>query len=401
MARVVRIQSRICGGGPARHSILLSEGLSYRRGARYDTLLMGGALEPGETSMEAFARARGVSIEIIPEMRRDVRPSRDFRAVVAAARRLAALQPTIVHTHTAKAGAVGRLAARIARVPIVVHTFHGHVFEGYFGPCETGAIVAAERVLARLADRVLALSEAQRRDLAFTYRIAPIEKIQVVPLGLDLDRFLNVPPERARLRQELGFDRRARVVVAAGRFVPVKRFDLLMEAFAEVLREVEDAHLVLAGDGRREERQKLVRAAEAFGNRVRLLGWRNDLERVFAGSDVLVVSSDNEGTPVTAIEALAAGLPVVATRVGGVEDILRPEMGSLVEAGDRTGLARAISRRLRMGGRLAPSLRREVGRRYAHRRLIDDMSALYDDLVQEKLASGRIPHRSPGSVPAC
>lgn len=398
MAKVVRIQSRICGGGPALHSILLSEGLSYARGARYDTTLLGGALEPGESSMDDFARARGVQVELLPEMRRAVNPLADARAVASTVRRLRALKPTIVHTHTAKAGAVGRAAAALVGTPVVVHTFHGHVFDGYFSPRKAQAFIAAERALARVTDRILALSEQQRQDLAFKYKIAPIEKIQVVPLGLELDRFAAVAPTRSGpVRRALGIDPHAKVVAAAGRFVPIKRFDLLLEAFGKTLAAHPDAHLLLAGDGAAEDRAALERQARALRGRVHFLGWRRDLEAIFAEADLLALSSDNEGTPVTVIEALSAGLPVVATRVGGVEDVLGVEAGAgygtLVAPGDAGALAEAMTDRLRLSGpdaRVPQAAREAIARRFSHRRLITDISALYDGLVEEKLRRGHL-----------
>ncbi len=386
MAKVVRIQSRICGGGPALHSILLSEGLSYSKGARYDTTLLGGALEPGESSMENFASDRGVRFEVLPQMRRAVNPLADARAVAQTARRLRELSPEIVHTHTAKAGAVGRMAAKLVRTPVLVHTFHGHVFDGYFSPRKAQAFIAAERALAKVTDQILALSEQQRQDLAFKYKIAPVEKIKVVPLGLELEPFLHAVPTRCGpMRQALGIEPQAEVVAAAGRFVPIKRFDLLIAAFAKLQAQRPDVHLVLAGDGSAEARAELERLAAPLQGRVHFLGWRRDLHNVFAEADLLALSSDNEGTPVTVIESLVSGMPVVATRVGGVEDILNGTRGSLVAPGDVGALAQAMQDRLRIGERL-PQLEREaVARQFSHRRLIADIETLYDQLLESKL----------------
>ena len=402
MARVVRIQSRICVGGPALHSILLSEGLSQRNGARYDTVLLGGALEPGEVSMEPFARSRGVAVELVPDMRRAVHPLRDAKALAHTVKRLRALKPEIVHTHTAKAGAIGRTAARLAGAPVVVHTFHGHVFEGYFSSKKAKAFVAAERALARATDAILAISEQQRHDLAFKYRIAPVEKIRVVPLGLELERFRRIRrEERGALRQSLGVSAAAPLVVAVGRLVPIKRFDLLIEAFREVLTQVPDAHLAIAGDGAAEDRAALEACARELGGRVHFLGWRRDLEVIYADADVLALTSDNEGTPVTVIEALSSGLPVVATRVGGVEDVVRPEMGSLVAPGDRGAIARALVSALRAPRWLPEHVRDEIAQRYSHRRLISDIERLYDFLLEERRRGLTVGASVPKEVLPC
>lgn len=400
MARVVRIQSRICVGGPALHSILLTEGLRYQRGARYDTHLFGGALEDGESSMVPFAEARGLNVELVPEMKRSVSPADDLKALLKLTRRIREIQPTIVHTHTAKAGAIGRTAAKLAGTPIVVHTFHGHVFDGYFHPAKAQAFVAAERALAKATDVILSLSEQQRFDLAYKYRIAPVEKIRVIPLGLELDRFLSVNRgQRGALRQALGLPEAASLIMAVGRLVPIKRFDLLIAAFAEVLAAHPEAHLAIAGDGAPEERQKLEALARPLGGRVHFLGWRRDLEQLYADADVLALTSDNEGTPVTVLEALSSGLPVVATRVGGVEDVVNAELGTLVTPGDTKAIASALIERLGAKAELPFAVREQIAARYSHRRLIADISALYDGLVAEKL--GTVATELGREVPAC
>ncbi|MEO1228220.1 MAG: glycosyltransferase [Myxococcota bacterium] len=380
--RVVRIQSRICVGGPALHSILLSEGLSHRNGSRYDTILLGGALEPGEHSMEELADARGVEIRTVRSMRRPVRPSADAAAVAELVRVLREVKPHIVHTHTAKAGAVGRLAARLAGVPIVLHTFHGHVFDGYFSKRKTQVFLQVERGLARVTDRILAISDQQRRDLVDTYRIAPSSKVGVVPLGLDLRRFREVLPRAARgpLRAEFGIPDGHQVVVTVGRMVPIKRFDLLIRSFTALSRQ--DVHLVLVGEG--ESRAELERQADGHP-RIHFTGLRRDLPEIYADADLMALSSDNEGTPVAVIEALASGLPVVATDVGGVRDIMRSGMGRIVPPGQTESLTAALQAGLAEARPLQAMLRDDVVRRYSHERLLSDIERLYDGLVRDRV----------------
>lgn len=382
--RVVRIQSRICVGGPALHSILLSEGLSHRNGSRYDTVLLGGALEAGEHSMAELAEARGVEIRTVSTMRRAVRPTADAAAVAELVRILREVKPHIVHTHTAKAGAVGRTAARLAGVPLVLHTFHGHVFDGYFSKRKTQVFLRIERGLAKMTDQILAISEQQRRDLVETYRIAPPEKVGVVPLGLDLRRFRAVAP-RARsgpLRRAFGIPDAHRVVVTVGRMVPIKRFDLLIRAFRAL--ELEDAHLVLVGEG--ESREELE--AQAHGHpRIHFTGLRRDLPEIYGDADLMALSSDNEGTPVAVIEALASGLPVVATDVGGVRDIMRDGMGQIVAPGNAQSFAEALRDGLSAPQVLQDVLRDDIVRRYSHERLLSDIERLYDRLVTERMSA--------------
>lgn len=398
MVHVVRVQSRICVGGPALHTILLSQGLSRTAGSRYETTLVGGALEPGEFSMSDFAEQRGVRIEALPEMGRAVRPHRDAAALAKMVGLLRKLRPEIVHTHTAKAGAIGRTAARIAGVPLVVHTFHGHVFDGYFDGPKARAFVAAERGLARLSDCVLSISERQRDELADVYRIAPREKIRVIPLGLELDAFRAIDGStRGALRRELGLGDDAELVVTVGRLVPIKRFDLLIAAFEEVARQRPQAQLLIVGDGDAAVREDLHRRARRVSDRIHFLGLRRDLPKIYADADLFVLSSDNEGTPVAAIEALAAGVPVVATDVGGLRDILPLEAGELVPRGAVAELSRGILHQLSLHRRVGEQQRSTMIDRFSHHRLIRDVTRLYDDLLEAKASTARRFSRAAGS----
>lgn len=379
--RIVRIQSRICVGGPALHSILLSQGLSYQSGSRFDTTLIGGALEPGETSMLDFARDRGVEVCTLPEMRRPVHPIRDVAAIGRMVGLLKKLRPQIVHTHTAKAGAVGRIAARLAGVPLVVHTFHGHVFEGYFSKRKTSTFIQVERALARNTNRIVAISSKQRDDLVHKYRIAPESKVRVVPLGLDLNTFRLIKSRNGKcgvLRRELGIKSESSIAVAVGRLVPIKRFDLLIQAFRTLLPSRH--HLVIVGDG--ECRPQLEKLSRDLPN-VHLIGLRRDLAEIYFDADLVVLSSDNEGTPVALIEAVTSGVPVVATDVGGVRDIYRDGMGSIVPRGDVQQLGRAIKEHLDQPYSLLGLHRDDVLSRYGHRRLLSDIETLYDEILQE------------------
>ena len=390
MVRVVRIQSRICVGGPALHSILLTRGLSSASGSRYETTLIGGGLEDGESSMSEFAAQRGVDIEVVSTMRRAVKPSLDARALFDVTRRIRALRPEVVHTHTAKAGAIGRAAAFANRVPVVVHTFHGHVFDGYFSPRKAKAFVQVERALALRTDVILSLSEQQKGDLVERYRIAPARKIRVVPLGLELDRFRSIDRrQRGALRRELSIGADTPLVLAVGRIVPIKRFDLLIEAFARLVASGSSAHLAIAGDGAEDDKRALVAAAEAVRGRVHFLGWRRDQDVLYRDADVLALTSDNEGTPVTVIEALASGVAVVATRVGGVEDIVTEGTGILVRPGEVEEIAQALKKSLDRPKELNDEERDAVTARFSHRRLVRDITELYDELLERKSRSGQ------------
>lgn len=385
MVGIVRIQSRICVGGPALHSIVLSEHLSSRRGSRFDTTLVGGALEPGEASMVETARSRGIDVEVVPEMGRPIRPRTDAVALAKLVAILRDKKPQIVHTHTAKAGALGRVAARMAGVPVVVHTFHGHVFDGYFGGPQAEMIVRTERALARASTCVVAISERQKEELSEKYRIAPAEKIRVIPLGLELERFRAIDPAaQGSFKHSLGISRETPLVVSVGRLVAIKRFDVLIEAFHRVLAALPEAHLAIAGNGEAAFRKTLEAQASDIANRVHFLGWRKDLEDIYREADVLALTSDNEGTPVAVIEALSAGVRVVATDVGGIGDVVEPGMGVLVRRGSPSDVAHALIAVLSQKDRVADVQRDAVLRRFSHHRLISDISELYDSLLRER-----------------
>ncbi|NJK88167.1 MAG: glycosyltransferase family 4 protein [Myxococcales bacterium] len=331
-------------------------------------------------SLESRARERGARVEVVASMRRAVHPARDAKALFDVARIIRRERADIVHTHTAKAGAIGRPAARINRVPVLVHTFHGHVFDGYFDSHVTERFLRIERTLARVTDQILVLSDAQKQDIVDRYRIAPASKVRVVPLGLELDHFRKAR-SGGSFRKELGL-RDEPLIVALGRVVPIKRLDRLLRAFAGVNARLPRAHLVIVGDGEAAERRKLVSLAE--GLNVHFVGYRSDTSDILAAADVLALTSDNEGTPVAVIEALVCGTPVVATDVGGVREIIPNGCGFVIGREDEKALATALAESCLVRRRIADSVRDDVLGRYSHRRLIRDIESLYDELLEEK-----------------
>jgi glycosyltransferase involved in cell wall biosynthesis len=321
-------------------------------------------------------------------------PAIDPRADLSALRELRQIirrfKPHIVHTHTAKAGALGRTAALLAgrHRPVIVHTYHGHVLEGYFGTAVTAGYRAVEKGLARFSDRLVGVSQATVDDLV-RLGIAPRERFQVIPLGLDLDRFLSLGP-----REEPG-DRDV-VALYAGRLVPIKRVDVLLRALARARGGGARLSLVVLGDG--ELRPELERLAATLGiaGAVTFLGYREDVVPHLSGADFAVLSSANEGTPVALIEAAAAGRALAGTRVGGVADVVGPGTGRLVENGDEEGLAAAMSelagdRELRLS--MGVSAREHVRSRYDGSRLLADIDRLYGELLAARAHSGSEPLR--------
>jgi glycosyltransferase involved in cell wall biosynthesis len=380
--------ARLNMGGPALHVAYLSSGLRARG---YETMLVAGEVSRGEESMAYVAEELGVPVTTIPHLHREISPGRDLLATFRLARIIREERPHILHTHTAKAGAIGRVAALLAgraRPPIVVHTFHGHVLQGYFGRFRTGMFRRLERLLAPVADALIAVSPEVRDDLV-ALRVAPASKFEVIRLGIRLEERIAVGRTfRDETRRVMGIADGRFVVGWIGRMTGVKRADDVLHAFRLLRARGVDACLCMVGDG--PDRDRVERLAHELGI-VRdcfFTGYQEDVGQFFAAFDVFVLPSANEGTPVTAIEALASRCPVVATRVGGVPDVVRDgEDGFLVGPGAVKELADRL-------GRLAadPELRArfgEAGRarvlpRYSVDRLIDDVDRLYRRLLEAK-----------------
>jgi glycosyltransferase involved in cell wall biosynthesis len=383
--KVLRVIARLNMGGPALHVAYLTAGLRERG---YETTLVAGTLARGEDSMAFVADGLDVHVERLGALQREIAPVRDVLAILRLARLIRRSRPDILHTHTAKAGAVGRLAAAIAgdvKPPIVVHTFHGHVLRGYFGPLRSRAFALLERLLARTTTCLVAVSPQVRDDLV-RLGVAPREKFVVVRLGIELaDRVDGSRGERDETRKMLGIPGDAFTVGWIGRMTGVKRTDDVLHAFRALRDRGIGAKLCLVGDG--PDRDAMERRAHDLGlmRDTLFLGYQEDVAPYYAAFDAFVLPSGNEGTPVTTIEALAAGRPVVATRVGGVPDVVRDgEDGFLVEAGDvqtlgerLATLARDESLRRRMGD----AGRARVVPRYAVGRLVDDVDRLYRSLL--------------------
>jgi glycosyltransferase involved in cell wall biosynthesis len=377
--------ARLNMGGPALHVAYLTAGLTKRG---YDTTLVAGSLARGEDSMAFVADGLDIEVVRIDELGREISPLRDLRATFRLARLIRRERPQILHTHTAKAGTVGRVAALLAgsrRPPIIVHTFHGHVLRGYFGPLRSWFFRILERRLAAGTTALIAVSPQVRDDLV-SLGVAPRDRFVVVRLGIELDqRVASEQNGRAESRRYLGIPADRFAVGWIGRMTGVKRTDDVLVAFKRLRDEGVDAVLCMVGDG--PDRVQLERRAHELGviRDTLFLGYQEDVAPFYSAFDALVLPSSNEGTPVSAIEALAAGRPVVATRVGGVPDVVRDgEDGFLVETGDTVELAARLAQLARdpeLRERMGQQGRERVLPRYAVDRLVDDVDRLYRSLL--------------------
>ncbi len=381
--RVVRLMDRLNVGGPARQAIELSA----RLGApSWRTVLAYGTVEPHEESLENAAKERGLSLEYIPALARPLNPLADLRAFFAILGLLRRERPQVVHTHKSKAGALGRVAAAWAGTPVVIHTYHGHVLHGYFNPIANRIFRFIESLLARLTDRIVVLTKTQRDEL-LGLGIGRPEQYAVIPSGVDLEPFLRSESLRGKLRGELGIADAVPVVGIVGRLVPIKRHEDFLMAAKLIVGELPDCRFLIVGDGERKAELEDLSYRLRLQGRVHFLGSRADMPKINADLTVGVLCSTNEGLPMALIEAMAAGKPVVATKVGGVPDlVVNGETGLLVEPERPEKLARAIleviqdpARAKKMGAR-----GREAARAYG----ADALARNTGDLYRAVLAPG-------------
>jgi glycosyltransferase involved in cell wall biosynthesis len=311
---IVRVLTRLGAGGPPIHAVLLTRELSK---LGYSSILVTGSRDQQDGDMSYLLR-EGDHVHSIPEMSRSISPWQDLLALIALYRYLRRVRPSIVHTHTAKAGVLGRLAAWLAGVPVVVHTFHGNVLNHYFSRPANFAIRVIERALAGLTDGICVLAPQQASEIVGR-RIAPSHKVHIIPLGMDLTRFSETASLLNLSRATLGG---GHITVGwIGRFVAIKDIPLMLAVVKETLRSTDKVRFVVAGDGPEAPAVKAL-ADELGPQRFEWLGWRQDIGEVLAGCDVLLQTSRNEGTPVALIQGMAAGRPFVSTPAGGVVNMV-------------------------------------------------------------------------------
>jgi len=348
----------------------------------------------------------GVKPVILDQMRREVNLVNDLAAYSRLVRIMKDYKPHIVHTHASKAGALGRLAAAQVGIPVIIHTFHGHVFDGYFG--KTGALVYKnlERGLAKLSTGIIAISQAQMHDLSIKHRICREEKIKVIPLGFDLDRFAhNSEEKRKSFRDAYRLSDNEVAIGIVGRLVPIKNHTLFLEAIKVVKENSQyPIRVFIVGDG--ESRRQTEQTARELNldftdwNQqqkactITFTGWVTEMDWLMAGMDIIALSSINEGTPVSLIEAQAAGKPIVTTNVGGIADVVVPGKTALLADNSPKGFAENL---LRLTG--DAGLREEMGRhgwgvvekKFSYRRLADETASYYFELLDKKKVNVKNP----------
>ena len=403
--KILRIISRLNIGGPAIHVHLLTNGLNAHK---FETRLVTGRISSREGSMEYLFRSEDSKPIIISELQREIRLFSDVRAFFQILRLLVRERPDIVHTHTAKAGFSARFAVILynkirKRNVLSVHTFHGHVFEGYFNRLSSLMFMNIERLMGRIADAIIAISPSQKKDLVEKYRIGNEKKVRVIELGFNLTPFTHANERRGGFRKHIEVSDDVVLVGIIGRLVPIKNHKVFLRAANRLLSDHPEAPLkfVIVGDGQlRQELESDCRSLGISGS-VKFCGWVKDIPMVYADLDILALTSNNEGTPVSMIEAMAASVPVISTDAGGVGDLLgdvlrRPgkkgfavcERGILCQTQDAAGFAEGLDyligedtavRRERVA-----AARRHVEAHFGKDRLIRDIESLYDSLLKTR-----------------
>jgi glycosyltransferase involved in cell wall biosynthesis len=383
--KILRIITRLNVGGPSIHTILLS---AYLNSDRFETILVKGREGDCEGDMQDLLRKKNIHPIIIPELSREISFVRDWIAFRKLYKLMCREKPDIVHSHLAKAGALVRVAAKLAGVPIIIHTFHGHLFHSYFGYFKTKLLILMERVLACFSTKLIAVSGNVKKEILEKYKICNSSKISFIPLGLELDQFLNLQGEKGNLRRELNLSDEVPLIGIVARLVPIKGHQYFLRAAKEIIKTHPSAKFLIVGDGElRGQLEDLSRQLATCDN-VIFCGFRKDLTKIYADLDVVVLSSLNEGLPVTVIEALAAAKPVVATDVGGTGDLIENKItGLLVPPRNSKALAEGILYLLNNpeeGIRMGKNGQQKVYPALNHTRLVEDIEKLYIELLNKK-----------------
>lgn len=391
--KIVRIIARLNIGGPAIHVVLLTRGFEKRG---HESHLLVGPVPETEGNMEYYATERGVKFTRIPELVRPVSPREDLVALWKIYKFIRQERPDVVHTHTSKAGTLGRVAAILANTPVIFHTFHGSIFDGYFSPVKTRFFLTIERILTRFTDRVITVSDALKKQLSESYRVAPPEKIEVVRLGFDLTEFgrtaesaMPWAPEKTPHIPVVGW---------VGRFTDIKAPLLFVEVASCLKAAGARVKFIMVGDGPLRQPVEKAISQHGLSPDVALTGWQRNMPQVYKSMDLIVSTSVNEGTPVTLIEAMAAGCPFVAPNVGGLVDLTTGPSerhqdldvysnGILVSSRNVNSLTRAVELLLdsQLRTRMGKNGYQFAHKNFGHDRLVCEIEVLYKRFVETKV----------------
>jgi len=401
--KIVRVISRLNIGGPAIHVQLLTTGFDNER---IDSTLVAGSISRHEGDMRYLFDSECIKPIIVPELQREIHLWNDLKAFFKIFKIIYRIKPDIVDTHTAKAGFEARTAVLIYNLLFrkkihLIHTFHGHVFNGYFGKLKTSIIIAIERFLALYTDVIIAISDSQKRELVEVFHITPAVKIKIVELGMNFGNYFLSSSLKGEFRRKYNINTDTLLIGIVGRLVAIKNHRMLFDAVQLFLEQNPGIQVKIAvvGGGDLKDKLKKYCIETNFENNVEFYGWIKDLSPVYADFDLFALTSLSEGTPVSVMESMAAGVPVVATDAGGVKDLLGPvdiehvagfsicERGILCNSNDPGAFAKALQYVINEN---KDSKQKRTDRaicfmryRFCHRRLLADMEFLYNKVCSK------------------
>ena len=393
MPRVLRILNRFNLGGPTYNAAYLTKYMA----PDFQTLLIGGENDESEKNSEFILDSLGIQPVVIKEMKRSINFSNDVIAYQRIKSIIKRYKPDIVHTHASKAGVLGRLAASNQNVKVILHTFHGHVFDSYFNNITTSFYKSVERRMAERSTRIIAISELQKKELASKYHICSADKIEVIPLGLDLSRFrINMDEKRKTFRKRYNIDDDEIAVGMVGRIVPVKNHRFFIDAIKTVMGQAnKKIRWFIVGDG--EEKNNVKTYAKSIGIQcfegsssknkyvLTFTSWIKEADLVMAGMDIIALTSLNEGTPVSLIEAQAAGKPIISTMVGGIENVVLPNKTALLsKTNDLPSFIKNVLLLIEndnLRSQISVEGWNYVENKFHYTRLVNDMKNLYHRLL--------------------
>lgn len=395
MIKILRIINRFNLGGPTFNAAYLTKYLP----SEYKTILIGGVHEKHETDSLHILKTLDIEPIIIPEMSRSIHPYNDFKAYQKIRSIIQKYQPDIVHTHASKAGLLGRLAAKKEKTPVIVHTFHGHVFHAYFNPIITKIFIQLEKYLAKKSSAIIAISELQKHELSEKFKIAPANKFEVIPLGLDLKKFSeNKESKRKQFRHQYNIAEDTIAIGIVGRLVPVKNHQLLIDAI-KILKNIttKKIEVLIIGDGDLKQHLKKYIIEQGLNYRESanqtpadfyFTSWIKEMDISYAGLDIVTLCSKNEGTPVSLLEAQASGKYIVTTNVGGVQDIVMSGAGKIISGFHHTTYAHALNEAIDNYPKFNQTIERFISHviieKYSYNTLISNMDKLYKKLLNKK-----------------
>jgi glycosyltransferase involved in cell wall biosynthesis len=384
----MQVIARLNIGGPAIHTILLTKHLNNEW---YRTTLISGSLHEGEGDMSYLLNNNKDRHIFLPQLKREISFLTDLRILFKLLRIFRREKPDIVHTHTAKAGIVGRLAASFAGVHIRVHTFHGHVFHGYFSRIITLLFIWIEKFLTLISTRIIVISEKQKEDICYKYKIAAPDKVTVIPIGFEFHHIRSNPKYRGTIKNNYKIPDNEIVISIIGRLTEIKNHDLFLEIAYHLLKQYPTVHFLIIGDGHLRDQltEKVVHLN--LNNSIHFTGWISDIPKIYSNTDILLLTSINEGTPNTIIEAMYNKIPVVATNVGGVPDIIsNGKDGFIIDSfhyNDFIPILIKLIYQPKFRSEIGEAAHKKVVTKFAAQRLVNDMKTLYHNLLNKEKIS--------------